>query len=528
MLANSRKKYLPWITLLFTFFVIIPFSSIGAREEVQGVSDNTPEFSDGSESSKEEESTILVEEEVKGEEGRVGGESVQGISVYKKSEEPVGIGETDPDVVGNEVEDIQDQVFEDAAFVQTSLKKIPVGSVRSLSIDLANDGNVRLLDLSKYEDGYLVFKWKAESFEYGLANEKVIPNLLEVEVSDEVSEYSDTKASELIDFRSKKFLFLRPLGDIGNLTFDIISPSEGMGGGFFAQVNHDSGAKYSSLNIIPREVWSGDPDINSPDRLVWDPVYYKVNKFVVHHTVTPNDRDPIEDIRAIYLYHRYSIPWYGGYGFGDIGYNYLIDRNGNIYEGKLGGEEAKGYHAGDANPSSIGVAVMGTYTSVAPSQAAQNALVRLMAEKGAFYNFDPDWHVTVFGHRDYMATACPGNAFYPLLPGLSGAARSYKYSYFGFISSAEQQVRSDISNSDYRPGKLALVWYSSADIAIPAWSGIDSYVNYNNTTTLTVTDTSTPYESVSDRMRTLYLIYALNGKVKDVGLIHRGQIPEVQ
>lgn len=413
------------------------------------------------------------------------------------------------------------ETFQIANIYQVFYKQNPVGTVRRLRINLRSSQDIRLVDLSNYDNEIFAFKWESGTFEYGLANQKVVPELHEAEVSDEIDTSSDTLVSELISFESNNFLFIKPLDHVENLRIDLINIEEGSIGGFSTSANHSSGAKYSDIGIIPREQWSGDPDINNPNRLTWNPVYYKADKIVVHHTATANGQDPIYWMKAIYNYHAYSCGW------GDIGYNYIIDQYGNIYEGKLGGEEAKGYHAGPGNPNSIGVSVLGTYTDTAPSSAAQDALKRLIAERAAFYNFTPGWHSTIYGHRDFMATACPGNAFYAVLPSITSNANSYKNSNFSTLKSVVQEVNHNIDHGNYEPNKLILIFNQAADISIPAWSGIENYTNLDNIVTLTITSTSTPYEGVNDRIRSLYKFFWMDSNVKYVELNNRGQIPEI-
>ena len=76
--------------------------------------------------------------------------------------------------------------------------------------------------------------------------------------------------------------------------------------------------------IISRAAWGADENL-----MTWTPEYRTVRKFVVHHTATSNgDLDPAATVRAIYYYHAVTRGW------GDIGYNYLIDAQGRIYEGR--------------------------------------------------------------------------------------------------------------------------------------------------------------------------------------------------
>ena len=142
-------------------------------------------------------------------------------------------------------------------------------------------------------------------------------------------------------------------------------------------------------------------------------------------------------VKAIQLYHVQSNGW------NDIGYNFLVDRFGTIYEGRFGGIERNvvGAHALGFNTGSVGVAVLGTYGDAAPTKAAQDAVAKLLAWRldvahldpqstlmvtsGGSEKFAPGAQVllrTVSGHRDTGSTACPGDAFYARLGAVAAAA----------------------------------------------------------------------------------------------------------
>lgn len=191
--------------------------------------------------------------------------------------------------------------------------------------------------------------------------------------------------------------------------------------------------------IISRSGW-GCPDGQGSRRKV---EYAPVTHLVIHHTADSNRLSSAETswaarVRAIWSFHTFSRQW------GDIGYNYLIDPNGVIYEGRAGGDNAVGIH--DAvNYGSMGVSLIGTYTSTPPTAAAINALVQLLAWKASQRDINPfgaavyqgckssprcapahpDGVVdTITGHRIvtppnppiYGGTSCPGDATVALFP----------------------------------------------------------------------------------------------------------------
>ncbi len=138
-----------------------------------------------------------------------------------------------------------------------------------------------------------------------------------------------------------------------------------------------------------------------------------VKLLVVHHTavaVTGDRRTGPERVRALYAYHANNRGW------GDVGYHYLIDEDGQIYEGKAGGKGVVGGHAYCHNIGSIGVALLGNFDTEQPPQAQLASLQWLLNDLATTYDIDVG-RQTVFhgkkmspivGHSDLMATACPG------------------------------------------------------------------------------------------------------------------------
>ena len=107
----------------------------------------------------------------------------------------------------------------------------------------------------------------------------------------------------------------------------------------------------------------------------WTPQYTKVTHAVVHHTAGANSvPDWDAEVRSIWHLHTFDNGW------GDIGYNYLIDPNGVIYEGRAGGDGAIGAHFSCRNTNTVGIALLGTYIDVMPTSAALASLENLLAE----------------------------------------------------------------------------------------------------------------------------------------------------
>jgi hypothetical protein len=188
-------------------------------------------------------------------------------------------------------------------------------------------------------------------------------------------------------------------------------------------------------DVVSRSAW-GCPD-GQGSRAA--PDYRAVNHMVVHHTADSNTLYPSEPdwaarVRAEWSFHTYTRGW------GDVGYNYLIDPNGVVYEGRAGGDDAVAFHD-TANYGSMGIVLIGTYATVPPTPAAQNALVSMLAWKAAQKGIDPlgssyyygcarsrycyPYNLgaivpNIAGHRQVTPghTTCPGAQTMAYLPGI--------------------------------------------------------------------------------------------------------------
>lgn len=154
------------------------------------------------------------------------------------------------------------------------------------------------------------------------------------------------------------------------------------------------------------------------------PVSTNPTHLIIHHaagTNTSNDWAAV--VRSIWDFHT------GVNGWDDVGYNWLIDPNGELYEGR--GDDRLGAHFCGTNGSTMGVCMLGDYTNITPTAAAKITLTHLMAWKSCDIGVDPlgtAFHgssglnlMRISGHRDGCATACPGDAFYPELPEIRDA-----------------------------------------------------------------------------------------------------------
>ncbi|GAA4012534.1 N-acetylmuramoyl-L-alanine amidase [Streptomyces plumbiresistens] len=194
--------------------------------------------------------------------------------------------------------------------------------------------------------------------------------------------------------------------------------------------------------ITSRAGWGADESM-SPEAPGYLPGG-KIKAVVVHHTAENNDYTCAEApavVRGIYAYHVTSLDL----KWKDIGYNFLVDKCGTVYEGRKGGVDrpVMGAHAFGFNSETTGISVLGTYTDVAPSQAAMVSVAKIAAWKLGQYGVNPtgtttltagadgtnyfrkSWAAgaqlsfpTIHGHRDGYNTQCPGDSLYAKLPTL--------------------------------------------------------------------------------------------------------------
>jgi flagellar hook assembly protein FlgD len=185
--------------------------------------------------------------------------------------------------------------------------------------------------------------------------------------------------------------------------------------------------------IVSRAGWGANEEIVRAK-----PTYAPaVRLLVIHHTAGTNAYTPAQSaaiVRGIQVYHV------EGNGWNDIGYNYLVDRFGTVYEGRGGGADRNviGAHAEGFNSGTAGIALIGNFSTATPPKAQQAALVALAAWRldiahvdplstvvytsGGNYKFKAGKVVTlraISGHRDTGPSECPGTAAYRLLPAIA-------------------------------------------------------------------------------------------------------------
>jgi len=247
-------------------------------------------------------------------------------------------------------------------------------------------------------------------------------------------------------------------------------------------------AAATAPSIVNRAGWNADESLRQSP-----PQYADTLRFaVVHHTAGSNDYTQAQApavVRAIELYHV------KGNGWNDIGYNFLVDRFGTVYEGRYGGIDRNvvGAHALGFNRGSVGIAVIGTYVDAAPPAAAMDALARLLAWRLDLAHVDPVSTVDVVsggserypagmsvalravsGHRDTGLTECPGDALYARLGSLAAKAQSiglpkiYAPSVTGQVG---EDVRFQAALSSSKPWTVSVTDATGAQVATGSGTG---------------------------------------------------------
>ena len=185
-----------------------------------------------------------------------------------------------------------------------------------------------------------------------------------------------------------------------------------------------------SALVTAREEWGANPAY-----LNWRPNYAPAEHVIIHHTAGTNDYTAEQSpsiVRGIYYYHAVILGW------GDIGYNFLVDKYGQVFEGRYGtldsdpGTMVVGGHAYGANTGTMGISMMGNYSSVSPSEIqiervgqmagwflARAGIADAYGSSGFTFRATQKYRRgqtidldTISAHRDVGYTTCPGDAGY--------------------------------------------------------------------------------------------------------------------
>lgn len=261
--------------------------------------------------------------------------------------------------------------------------------------------------------------------------------------------------------------------------------------GAFADMWHSyaHAAPVGAQKILTRQDWGADESL-----MKWVPKYQRVQKAIVHHTVTDDGgSNPAATIRSMYFFHAVTRGW------GDIGYNYLVDKFGNIWAGRSGGDHVIAGHAYGWNNGSIGVAAIGDYSTKLTTATMQNGIAAIIAMKFKQFGIQPfgadsfthqeqaangTWvNVTsnapnVQGHRDanYIVsqhggqTACPGNGIYNILNNLRTQAQAMVQN--GFFQMPYIEPNMPKAAFPGTPVPVSVTVFNRGATTIPAGTGL--------------------------------------------------------
>ncbi len=190
-------------------------------------------------------------------------------------------------------------------------------------------------------------------------------------------------------------------------------------------------------SYVTRAQWGADESLRNCDPRTTP----TIKGGILHTTATGNDYTASQSaavMRSMYAYHTKTLGWC------DIGYNFLVDKFGTLFEGRYGGVSRAilGTHTGGFNSYTFGVSMIGNHDLVRPSTAMLATVEKVFAYKLGLYGLNPQGTTTytsaggsatkypagtvvtrsvISGHRDYSTKSCPGNYAYPLLPSIRAA-----------------------------------------------------------------------------------------------------------
>lgn len=237
--------------------------------------------------------------------------------------------------------------------------------------------------------------------------------------------------------------------------------------------------------IFSRAQWGADERMRDKSSLH----YSEVHAGFVHHTVNANGYTKAEVpsiLRGIYAYHTQSRGW------SDIGYNFLVDRFGRIWEGRFGGVDRPvvGAHTLNYNDDAFAMSAIGNFDTTSPGDAMLQAYGRLFAWKLSLHGIPASstrqwvhdrWLPAINGHRDVGKTACPGKYLYAKIPLIRQYATAAQRP---FTSRAKDNdlagtrwpdlvVREQGTNRAFVVRTGGQVGFAPATTATTGWAGMD-------------------------------------------------------
>lgn len=244
----------------------------------------------------------------------------------------------------------------------------------------------------------------------------------------------------------------------------------------------------SKPKIYSRAQWGANENLRDKGSLR----YYEIHAGFVHHTVNANNYSRAQVpgiIRSIYAYHTRSRGW------SDVGYNFLVDRFGRIWEGRYGGVDRPvvGAHTLGYNDYSFAMSAIGNFETAKPSAALIDAYARLMAWKLSLHGVDAAstsqrvgsrTFQAINGHRDAGSTACPGRYLYAKIPTIRSKAAQYQADWSGrslatdLVGSAHPDIllRRSSDKVGFALPTLGMLKWAKAKTVSTGWSRYDAIV----------------------------------------------------
>lgn len=234
--------------------------------------------------------------------------------------------------------------------------------------------------------------------------------------------------------------------------------------------------------IIPRSSWCGGSAPCWQVNTAYTPTYINAGHVVIHHGASPNTyTDGQAVVRSYYNYHVNTLGW------ADIGYNYIIDKYGNFYQGRhnpnLPTSDVRGAHAGAANSGSIGVNFPGNLDVSIATSAQLEKLYELLAWWYDYKAIDPlgssNMQTQAYGvqfmenlttHRDIGNTSCPGNDMYARMPSIRQEVQNYIDNCNNLNADNIAPTTGVNTNYDWRGYDF---WASFDDVDNPGGSGVN-------------------------------------------------------